>query len=317
MKLFGIYMLHLLGKRYLGVFIDPVLSCNLRCKMCYFSDEEKLKTMKGRLDDSAIEKIAKALFHRAMKVQIGCGAEPTVSKSIPLLISSAKKYGVPYVSLTTNGVLLKKEDILDFLVKGLDEITLSVHGVKKETYEYFMTNSNYDAFCKVMQDLSDAKKIHPNFKIRINYTMNEDNFLELNEFFDVFDTIDMDVLQLRPIQKIGNTAYDNFSHEQLEKKYDDVIQIVKEKAAQRGITCIAPAKIDMAEDSENVNSVVVESVYCYISPKVCWREDFDYNTETYESYAKRVKMSRKLFKNIFFWKRNLELSKKKLNYDIT
>jgi len=317
LKLFGIYLLHILGKRYLGVFIDPVLACNLRCKMCYFSDEEKRKTLKGKMNDSDIQKIADALFHRALKVQIGCGAEPTVYKpAISELILRAKKQNVPYISLTTNGLLLTEEDIRNYISAGLNEITLSIHGIKKEMYEYFMTNGNYETFCQVLKYLSDAKKDFPQFQIRINYTMNEDNFLELKDFFDVFGDICIDVLQLRPIQKIGNSEYDKFSLENQKKLYDEVIQTIKEKCREKHITCIAPEKSDISDASENTNSVIVESTYCYISPAACWKDDFDYHTDTYKSYANKTKLARKLFNNVFFWKKNLTLSEGKLNYNI-
>ena len=317
LKLFGVFLLHILRKRYLGIFIDPVLSCNLRCRMCYFSDEEKQKNLKGKLEDKDIKNIAKSLFHRALKIQIGCGAEPTCSNSIPLLISLAKKYNAPYISLTTNGILLTEENIHEYISGGLNEITLSVHGIKKETYEYFMTNSNHDAFLRVLKYLSDAKNIFPDFKIRINYTMNEDNISELTDFFEVFNDIKIDVLQLRPIQKVGDTAYNNFSHNQLEEMYDTTIRIVREKCHARNITCIAPTKADISSTSENTNSVIMDSTYCYISPRYCWRDDFDYNTESYESYAKRKKLSRKMFGNVFCWKKESEISKKNLNYDIS
>ena len=45
----GLWLFHVLGKRYIGVFLDPVLACNFRCKMCYFSDEEKRKSLRGTL----------------------------------------------------------------------------------------------------------------------------------------------------------------------------------------------------------------------------------------------------------------------------
>jgi len=285
--------------------------------MCYFSDEEKRKTLKGKLDDVDIEKIAQTLFHRALKIQIGCGAEPTCSKSIPFLISLSKKYKVPYISLTTNGLLLTKENIHEYISGGLNEITLSMHGVKKETYEYFMTNGNYDTFLQILKYLSDAKSIFPDFKIRINYTMNEDNLSELVDFFEVFNDIKIDFLQLRPIQRISDTIYNNFSHKQLEEMYDTTIRIVCEKCRERNITCIAPTKKDISDSSENTNSVIVDSTYCYISPNTCWESDFDYHTDTYESYAKRKKLSRRLLKNIFFWRKNSEINKKNLNYDIS
>jgi molybdenum cofactor biosynthesis enzyme MoaA len=109
--------------------------------MCYFSDEEKRKTLKGKLNDADIEKIAQALFHRALKIQIGCGAEPTCSNSIPLLISLAKKYKAPYISLTTNGTLLTEESIREYISGGLNEITLSMHGVKGTSNNLITCNS--------------------------------------------------------------------------------------------------------------------------------------------------------------------------------
>ena len=73
-RLLGLYVMHTARRRYIGIYLDPVLSCNFRCKMCYFSDEEKRKEMHGILSEQDMETIAKALFHRALKLQIGCGA---------------------------------------------------------------------------------------------------------------------------------------------------------------------------------------------------------------------------------------------------
>ena len=48
LKLLGIWLFHVLGKRYIGVFLDPVLACNCLCKICYLSDEEKMKSIRGK-----------------------------------------------------------------------------------------------------------------------------------------------------------------------------------------------------------------------------------------------------------------------------
>ena len=50
--------------------------------MCYFSDDEKRKEMHGNLTKQDMENIAEALFHRALKLQIGCGAEPSLYKNL-------------------------------------------------------------------------------------------------------------------------------------------------------------------------------------------------------------------------------------------
>ena len=158
LKLLGIWLFHVLGKRYIGVFLDPVLACNFRCKMCYFSDEEKRKSLRGTLKYEEIEAIAGSLFHRALKLQIGCGAEPTLHKDLVKIIALGKQYNVPYVSLTTNGNLLTKEQLAVAVENGLDELTLSAHGFTRETYEHLMTNGKFNLFRRLLADVAEIKK---------------------------------------------------------------------------------------------------------------------------------------------------------------
>ena len=70
-KFLGLFILHTFNKRYLAVNLDPVMACNLRCKMCYFTDEDYVKTLKGQFNDDDIEQVAKTIFRRALKLQIG------------------------------------------------------------------------------------------------------------------------------------------------------------------------------------------------------------------------------------------------------
>lgn len=40
-KLTGLAAMFRLRRRTAGVFLDPVMACNLRCRMCYFSYPKK------------------------------------------------------------------------------------------------------------------------------------------------------------------------------------------------------------------------------------------------------------------------------------
>ncbi|MCL2511834.1 MAG: radical SAM protein [Bacteroidales bacterium] len=313
-KKFGIFVLHLLGGRYLAVFLDPVLACNLRCKMCYFSDPEYRKRAKGMLNPDDLPKMAHAFFRRTLKLQIGCGAEPSLFPHNTALIRLAKQYKIPYIAMTTNGNLFTDRDLHDFAEAGLNEITLSLHGVTRESYEYFMTGGSFDAFCKTMAILTEIKKAYPHFKVRVNYTVNQDNMKELSLFFDVFGNYAIDILQIRPIQKIGASEYHSFSWDELYRSYDEVIKKVRDDSRRYGVVCIAPEK----EDLQNVggDESVVEATYCYISPQYVWREDFDLDKETYQSYSKRTKRSKMLFNNIFKKDTSAIDNHKRLNYSI-
>jgi len=314
-KRMGIFILHIMQKRYLGIFMDPLLACNLRCKMCYFSDPEKKKTMKGILKKEDLSKIADALFHRALKLQIGCGAEPSLFPHNTELIRLGKHHKVPYISMTTNATLFSHDDWWKLANAGIDEFTLSIHGVSKESYEYFMEGASYEKFLEAMKILTAVKEAFPNIKIRLNYTINKDNVEELQSFFDIFGNYKFDILQLRPIQPLGNTDYKHFSWEEIYSRYDQIIEKLKKQCKDKGIICIAPGKADLLKERRG-NSSVVQITYCYISPRYVWRPDFNPDTDTYESYSKRNRLGKMYFKNIFYSKKSAEDESRRLNYEL-
>lgn len=286
LKLLGIWLFHVLGKRYIGVFLDPVLACNFRCKMCYFSDEEKRKSLRGTLKYEEIEAIAGSLFHRVLKLQIGCGAEPTLHKDLVKIIALGKRYNVPYVSLTTNGNL--------------------------------MTNGKFDLFRRLLADVAEIKKQHPQFKLRINYTINNDNLEELNRIWEVVGD-ELDILQLRPIQKIGESEYQDFDLTNIYARYDAILVPLIEECRRKHIICQAPDKqnIIVLEENDADDNSIEKITYCYVSPQECWQDEFDYRTETFESYAAAHHMGRKLLWKVFGRKarRKADVTRK-MNYNI-
>lgn len=323
-KFFGLWLLSVLDKRYLAIQFDPVLACNLRCKMCYFTDDEYVrKNMKGMFKEDDLEDLAKVNFKNALKLQIGCGAEPTLFKHNVKLIEIAKSYKVPYISMVTNGNLLDQKSISDFAQAGMDEFILSMHGVNKETYEDLMDKGNYEKFHEILQNITNQKKQNPKLKLRINYTFNEDNFYQLKDFFEIYGNYAIDIIQLRPIDKIGETAYDNFSLKALEKDYVEVSSFLKNESAKRGITLLFPKTISREETkslvvkTENNSSYLLPYTYCYVSPKYYWKDDFNWREESFSSWKKRNRWDSILFKNIFISKKELQKpNRNMLNYSV-
>ena len=267
--------------------------------MCYFTDEDYIKKLKGTFNADDLPLLAKAVLKRALKFQIGCGTEPTLYKNLADVIKIAKDFGVPHISLTTNGNLLTKEKIELYAEQGLNEIILSLHGVYQESYEDFMQKGDYSKFLEVLKWITALKGAHKNLSLRINYTFNEDNFNELSEFFTIFNEYNIDTLQLRPISRLGNTTYQNFKMNTIVPVYDRVLHGIKVECKYRGITLLAAETSKDLVNRKNVNSLPYAYSYCYISPKEFWHKDFDWKNETYDSYAKRKKITRELLRNIF------------------
>ena len=245
LKMFGLWCAHVLKRRYYGVFIDPILGCNYRCQMCYFSDPEVRRVKRGRMTDEQLETAAKYLFPQALKLQIGCGAEPTIDMNATLkLVCLGKQYGVPYISMTTNGALLTLESLLQLAESGLDELTISLHGIARDTYERLMgQTAKFDAFLTLLQTIREVKKRYPALQVRVNYTMNADNVDELVQFDSLFADVPIDFLQLRPIRKIGETEYNNFDLTHVAECLETVVKPLAARCHQKGITVLYPEQI--------------------------------------------------------------------------
>jgi hypothetical protein len=62
LKLAAVALTHAVGLRHLVVRIDPVVACNLRCTMCYFSNNEYVRAHKGIFFHEEIARIAAPFF---------------------------------------------------------------------------------------------------------------------------------------------------------------------------------------------------------------------------------------------------------------
>jgi molybdenum cofactor biosynthesis enzyme MoaA len=300
--------------RYLAVKLDPVLACNLRCKMCYFTDADYVKTLKGQFNDEELEQVAKAIFKRALKLQIGCGTEPTLYKNLVKIVELGKTYNVPYISITTNANLLDQEKIEALLKAGLDEFTISLHGVNKESYENFMKKASYEKFHNALRAFGKLKATY-NFKVRINYTFNKDNFYELKDFFNYFDGKSFDMLQIRSIQNIGNTEYYNFDLESIRKDYPELISDIKNQCKQNNITLLAPSEIPKA-NHVNASSFIFDYTFCYVSPNEFWKPGFNWKTQSFQEFSNEIGWGRQMLSNVFKPKHRLKSWPNRLNYEI-
>jgi MoaA/NifB/PqqE/SkfB family radical SAM enzyme len=215
---------------------------------------------------------------------------------------------------------LTKDILKQAVESGLTEITVSVHGFTRETYESMMTNGNFDLFRDLLLYVADIKKKKPAFKLRINYTANKDNIDELSKIWEVTGDDTIDILQIRPVQKIGETVYNDFDLDFLFEKQDTVILPVIEECRKRKIICIAPQKENVLalKDTKDKNMLIEQAVYCYVSPQGCWHDDFDYHKDTFESFSSKHKLARHLFWGIFKRFKDEEINvSRKMNYRIS
>lgn len=326
-KLICLWAIHISGRRHIGIFLDPVLGCNLRCRMCYFSNERRRREMSGVITSGQLDCVERTFFPRALKLQIGCGAEPTLYPHLADIVSRARKSGVPDISLVTNGQLLadRAEILADLVKAGLNEITVSLHGTRPETYEYLMPGAEYARFTALLNALHNIKQsICPQLKVRLNFTVNTMNMhdLEGNLFRNPWpEGFRPDVVQLRPVQNMGSTAWTDYDSGALKSHYEATFGNVAAYCRAHGITCIVPTleQIDeVVTPQDSVSALIEDITYCYISPKSAYKQDFNLGSDSFEAYHRRHHTARRLLMAAFFNRDNSRRrnASKKLNYNI-
>ena len=319
LKLIAVLICDIIGVRHLFLRLDPVNACNLKCRMCYFSDKDYQQRVRGRFSDDDLDRVSDIFFSKALQLVVGCSGEPTVHKNYLRVIERAKKSGVPFVGLTTNAQLLNSESIEELVDLELDEITVSVHGVHESSYNRFMEGAKFDVLLTNLKKLKDVKVARGNKKpaLRINYTVNEENLDELRGFFDVFGDFDIDTLQIRPMADVGKTdfAYRKFGSGEIHR-YDVLLNDLSKECQKRRITLLATKKNINFEKNEKGVSYALPAVLRTIHPNKVWKVDFDWRNETYREYCRRTKWRKILMSSIFTRREFFKQSQLYLTYDI-
>jgi molybdenum cofactor biosynthesis enzyme MoaA len=298
-KFAGVLAADLLGIRYTIVRFDPVVACNLRCGMCYFSDETWYRDNVGsRFTPDQVTRIAEIFFPEALQLYVGCGSEPTMWKGYPDIVGIAKKKGVPFVSLVTNAQLLNRAAVEALVEHGLDEIIVSVHGTRQETYESLMKGAKWQRLHDNLALIDTVRRERNSSlpKIRLNYTVNNDNAEQMAELMAVFGPYGIDTIQIRPIADLGDTAYQDKDLTASLPVYEAGIRRLRQECAQAGTTLLANLT-DPLFQQNNAKSVVYENaVLRYVSPQRVWVKDYDPHQETYPALKRRTGFRKRLLR---------------------
>jgi MoaA/NifB/PqqE/SkfB family radical SAM enzyme len=297
-KVAGLLAARLAGIRHLFMRLDPIMACNLRCRMCPFGHPESRKRIKGVFTEAELSRLAEIFFPKIYQLVIGCGYEPTTYKNFMGILDRARDFRVPHVGLITNGQLLSERHLNRFIDLPLAELTFSTHGVRKETYEHFMVKASYERFLHGLDTLKALKRSRrsPWPRLRLNYTVNAQNLEELSGFFEVFGSFGVHTLQIRPM--FGDLYPEGRLKETDVARYRRIIADLSGECKKRGIRLMATVE-DPAHQEMNYSSVLLPLVYLIANPEQVWREDFDWRKESYDEFCRRNRWSRHLASCLF------------------
>jgi uncharacterized protein len=161
------------------IVLESTNRCNLRCEYCAYSGKYLHSRTHGK-NDMTFDIAKKALdffIERADDNPGTGGTAITYYGGEPLLnfdllkatidyVTGAYKEKNPRFSLTTNGALLDKKGMIDFLVKNDIGVSVSLDGPEQihDRYRRFMNKK--PTFRRVLENLARIKENHPDYYAR-------------------------------------------------------------------------------------------------------------------------------------------------------
>ena len=204
--------------------LEPVMGCNLRCRMCHVSFMDKGVKY---LDVSKID----WEFCRNKVITIGAAFEPFIHPKINHVIQELNRVNAR-ITLLTNAHNLNKKTIPALFESKLDSVTFSFDGVSKETYEEIRRGGNFDQTIENIKNFIAQHK-NTNTEFCINFTVMKRNLHEVKQAPIFWNEIGIDLLRFIPMVVRENDPYlhENnllWIYEEHKKQFLDAVTTVKD-----------------------------------------------------------------------------------------
>lgn len=249
----GVNVARLMGIRHLLVRMDTNFCCNLKCQTCYFSTPEAKRFTLPPMKLDLFKTIAKDVFPRTRILYLSCGAEPFMTKNFENFLEEAGKYSVPFIGYVTNGLLFTEDIVRASIKSKVSEITISIDGARKETYEYIRVNGKFDT---LMKKLSMYRDIASNTagkvpQLRFNFTVTKSNHLDMPLLIGLARQFGVTLVKFRIYEDWGGSlSTEKESIIGHEKSFNENLREAKRLAAEADIEVIAPREFMLQPTGE-------------------------------------------------------------------
>ncbi|MFZ5810997.1 MAG: radical SAM/SPASM domain-containing protein [Thermodesulfobacteriota bacterium] len=125
-----------------NILFELTNACNHACRFCY---NHAMRRRHGHLDWELYKRlIAEAAALGAREAGFATTGEPFASPIIFDCIAEAKRVGIAYTYLSTNGALLSKAKVERIFESGLDSIKFSINAGNRESYKRIHGRDDFD-----------------------------------------------------------------------------------------------------------------------------------------------------------------------------
>lgn len=225
----GSHLARATGQRFLQLRLDTNNTCNLRCKMCYFSLDSIRELPKQFMTLEEFSDLGAKLFPLCRRLYLSCKTEPLLSKHFGEFLQIAARSGVPFISFVTNGTALNEKNIDAIVSSNVNQVIISIDGHKKETVEGIRIGLHFERWIERIKQLSDAIKAKPGCRTRLRFNMvvMKSNIEEVLGVLDLAFACGVNELQLRALH--SRNAYDYEYKQHIEMDMSDENAGIEEK----------------------------------------------------------------------------------------
>lgn len=189
--------------RFLSVFMDQNNRCNLKCRMCGFSDARVDAVPKYDMPAALFAKIAAEILPRASYVCLSIMTEPFMTRAFPERLACVRDAGVPFSDIITNGTLLDDAKIEKILDAEITRLTFSIDGGTKEIFEAIRTGARFETVLANVR-LFQMMRASRGTKLRINHVLSEPNIDHFGRFLDLVEEIAPEEIAVRTVSRMSD-----------------------------------------------------------------------------------------------------------------
>jgi radical SAM protein with 4Fe4S-binding SPASM domain len=186
--------------RFLSVFMDQNNRCNLRCRMCGFSDPRVPALPKYDMPAWLFERIASEVFPRANYLCLSIMTEPFMTREFANRLHFTRD--VPFTDIITNGTLITPRVVEKIVDARITRLIFSIDGGTKDVFESIRPGAVFEKVIenfRLVQSMRDDKPI-----LRINHVLSEPNIDHFDAFLALAEELRPEEIAVRTVSRMSD-----------------------------------------------------------------------------------------------------------------
>jgi radical SAM protein with 4Fe4S-binding SPASM domain len=168
---------------------DITFACNLRCRHCYISEEQrKIKELSTREAMEALDKFS----DEGIEEIYFLGGEPLFRPDFFEILEYTHNLGIQSV-IVTNGTLLSHENLERLLDFNIVRMNFSIDGGISSTHDWNRGKGTFETTVNTVKDLCELKQQHSSLMhVSLNFVITRKNLAEIDRVIELADYLNVE-----------------------------------------------------------------------------------------------------------------------------